>query len=67
MIEETETTTYRREAERVKLEVAGVTLSLHGLEESNGTEDLGERGPQQNLRHATGLHESIVSVDRGNL
>ena len=55
-------TTYR-EGEGVEGVVARSTLALDGLEKSNATEDLGERGPKENLGHATGLDEEIVGRD----
>lgn len=52
-----------REGKGVEGVVASSTLALDGLEESDAAEDLGERGPQENLGHATGLDKEIVGGD----
>jgi hypothetical protein len=52
-----------REGEGIEGVVARGALALDGLEKSNATEDLGERGPKENLGHATGLDEEIVGGD----
>lgn len=52
--------------EWVEAEVSWLTSrSLQHLNDSKTADDLGERYPKENLAHATLLHNSIVSSDRG--